>query len=165
MFSQASEYALRAMAELARKPAGEWVLTSQLASNLELPAHYLAKVLQTLARRGLLDSQRGRQGGFRLAHSPESITAYDVVHALDDVRMFETCIMGESSCSDETACPLHSLWKGIRNSFLEVLQTTTMRDFAEFQDRRPISGRLRRVFETPPRFAPAQRTTPGKETS
>ncbi len=149
MFSQASEYALRAATELARMPQGEWVLTAQLAAALDLPSHYLGKVLQNLARRGLLESQRGRQGGFRLARPAGSISAYDVVRALDDARMLESCIMGENTCSDDTACPLHSLWKGIRTRFLEMLQSTTLKEFAEFQDRRPCSTRMPRVFDVP----------------
>jgi Rrf2 family protein len=142
MFSQTSEYALRALTHLAIMPEGEWALTAQLATALDMPAHYLAKVLQSLARRGLLESQRGRLGGFRLARSPDEITAYDVVHALDDVRVFENCIMGETTCSDETACPLHSLWGSIRDRFRTALQTSTLKDLAAFQQARPDSARL-----------------------
>lgn len=142
MFSQASEYALRALTELARFPSGDWVLTSQLAESLNIPVHYLAKVLQTLARRGLLESQRGRQGGFRLALPPEQITAYDVVRALDDVQSLEECVMGERECSDATACPLHSLWKTIKQRFRHALETNTLQDLAAFQEKRPDSVRL-----------------------
>ena len=142
MFSQASEYALRALTELARYPMGEWVLTTQLADPLEIPVHYLAKVLQTLAKRGLLESQRGRMGGFRLAVPASDVTAYDVVKALDDVRTLESCIMGEGECSDETACPLHTLWQSLRQRFVEALETTTLKDLAEFQEQRPGSVRL-----------------------
>src|SRR5690606_28457725 len=95
MFSQASEYALRALTELARCGREEWILTGDLAEMLGVPVHYLAKVLQTLARKGVLESQRGRQGGFRLAEAPEETTVYDVVRELDDVRQLENCIMGE----------------------------------------------------------------------
>ena len=142
MFSQASEYALRALTELARHPEGEWVLVSQLADPLNIPVHYLAKVLQTLARRGVLESQRGRQGGFRLARPAWDVTADDVVRELDDVRWLETCVMGEHDCSDATACPLHVLWKGIRQRFLSALESTTLKDLADFQDQRPDSVRL-----------------------
>ncbi|MBK8207051.1 MAG: RrF2 family transcriptional regulator [Planctomycetes bacterium] len=142
MFSQASEYALRALTELARYPAGEWVLVTQIADPLAIPVHYLAKVLQTLARRGVLESQRGRQGGFRLAKPAWDITAYDVVRELDDVRSLESCVMGEGECSDATACPLHSLWKNIRQRFVTALETTTLKDLAEFQEHRPDSVRL-----------------------
>lgn len=158
MFSQASEYALRALTELARSEKQEWVLTSQLAEQLQIPVHYLAKVLQILARRGLLESQRGRQGGFRLARSPAEVTAWDVVSELDDARALHSCIMGESECSDETACPLHSLWKTIRDRFIRMLQTTTLRDLARFQDTRPDSLRLPAVR---PARAAATRPKPG----
>ncbi|MCA8913278.1 MAG: RrF2 family transcriptional regulator [Planctomycetes bacterium] len=145
MFSQASEYALRALTELARCDPQEWVLTSQLAKLLDVPVHYLAKVLQTLARRGILESQRGRQGGFRLGMSPDDVSAYDVVRELDDIRSLESCIMGENDCSDDTACPLHALWKTIRDEFVDALRNTTLRDLADFQEARPGSGRLAAV--------------------
>ena len=161
MFSQASEYALRALTELARCGREEWVLTGDLAELLGVPVHYLAKVLQTLARKGVLESQRGRQGGFRLAEPPEELTVYDVVRELDDVRQLESCIMGESDCSDDTACPLHTLWRDIRDEFVESLQNTTLKDLAEFQDNRPGSGRLSIVKPKLPELKPAK-ARPGR---
>ena len=59
MFSQASEYALRALTELARCEKGEWVLAGDMAELLDVPVHYLAKVLQTLARKGIQAARRG----------------------------------------------------------------------------------------------------------
>jgi Rrf2 family transcriptional regulator, iron-sulfur cluster assembly transcription factor len=145
MFSQASEYALRALTELARCEEGQWVLAGDMAELLDVPVHYLAKVLQTLARKGILESQRGRQGGFRLAEAAHQITVYDVVRELDDLRSLESCVMGEAECSDATACPLHKLWKSIRDRFTDSLQTTTLLDLARFQEQRPGSGRLSAV--------------------
>ncbi len=132
MFSQASEYALRALTVLGSCEPGQWVLAHDLAEMLNIKVHYLAKVLQTLARRGVLESQRGRQGGFRLARAPESITLWDVVSELDDVSKLEGCVMGEDTCSDETACPLHTLWKDLRTKFKEKLQGTSLRQLADF---------------------------------
>ncbi|HRJ77570.1 MAG TPA: Rrf2 family transcriptional regulator [Planctomycetota bacterium] len=132
MFSQASEYALRALTVLGACEQGQWVLAHDLADLLNIKVHYLAKVLQILARRGILESQRGRQGGFRLARKPESITLWDVVAELDDVSKLEGCVMGEDQCSDETACPLHTLWKDLRTKFKEKLQNTSLKQLAEF---------------------------------
>lgn len=162
MFSQASEYALRALTELARTEGQDWVLASQLALRLEVPVHYLAKVLQVLARRGMLESQRGRQGGFRLARPAREITAWDVVQELDDARALYGCIMGESECSDETACPLHRLWKTIRDQFIRMLQTTTLHDLARFQNKR--GGSLRLPAVRPPARR-AGRESPGGSTT
>lgn len=132
MFSQASENALRSLTVLASCDPGQWILAHDLAELLNIRVHYLAKVLQTLARRGILMSHRGRQGGFRLARAPEAITLWDVVVELDDVNKLEGCVMGEDECSDETACPLHTLWKDLRTKFKEKLQSTTLRQLADF---------------------------------
>lgn len=132
MFSQASENALRALTILAGCEQGQWVLAHDLAELLNIKVHYLAKVLQTLARRGVLESHRGRQGGFRLARPAQTITLWDVVAELDDVSKLEGCVMGEDTCSDETACPLHTLWKDLRTKFKEKLQNTTLQQLADF---------------------------------
>ena len=163
MFSQASEYALRALTELARVEKGEWVLAGDMAELLNVPVHYLAKVLQTLARKGILESQRGRQGGFRLTELPHQITVYDVVRELDDLRSLEGCIMGEADCSDATACPLHNLWKGLRDRFTESLQMTTLLDLAKFQEQRPGSGRLSAVKAKLPDLPISSRLNPDKQ--
>ena len=161
MFSQASEYALRALAELARCEQGQWVLAGDMSELLDVPVHYLAKVLQTLARKGILESQRGRLGGFRLAEASHQVTVYDVVRELDDLRSLESCIMGEADCSDDTACPLHTLWRGVRDQFTESLQTTTLADLARFQETRPGSGRLSAVKAKLPQLPPSRRTKSG----
>ncbi|MCC6572283.1 MAG: Rrf2 family transcriptional regulator [Planctomycetes bacterium] len=132
MFSQASEYALRALTVLAQNEDHQWMLAQDLAGCLGVRVHYLAKVLQTLARKGILESQRGRAGGFRLARKPEAITLWEIVLELDDVRRLEGCVMGEDVCADETACPLHTLWKEIRTRFKDKLQGTTLLNLAQF---------------------------------
>ncbi len=142
MFSQASEYALRALSELARCEPDEWVLAGDLAELLNLPSHYLAKVLQKLARQNILDSQRGRLGGFRLARPATEISIYDIVAQLDDLRSLESCVMGEADCSDDTACPMHQLWRGIRDEFVASLQNTSLAQMGEFQANRDGSARL-----------------------
>ncbi|MCK6439256.1 MAG: Rrf2 family transcriptional regulator [Planctomycetes bacterium] len=132
LFSQASEYGLRATVELARSSPGEWLLTADLAARLSVPTHYLAKVLQTLARRGILESQRGRQGGFRLAKAAKDISAWDVIVELEDVRRLDSCVMGETVCCDEQPCPLHQVWKNIRSLLVHTLQMMSLQDLAQF---------------------------------
>jgi DNA-binding IscR family transcriptional regulator len=68
-----------------------------------------------------------------------------VVNLMDDLRALESCIMGEAECSDETACPLHSIWGPMRERFVASLKTSTLRDLGEFQELRPESGRLQAV--------------------
>jgi len=105
VISQTTEYALRAVVWLAANP--EKPLTAQqIAEATRVPAGYLAKVLQGLSRAGLLHSQRGLGGGFRLARSPDSLTMWEVVQAVDPLRRIHECPMGFVAHGQEL-CALH----------------------------------------------------------
>ena len=82
MFTQTSEYALRAVAWLAGH-AGAVYTTGEIAEGTQVPTSYLSKVLQSLGRAGLLDSQRGLGGGFTLTKNADEITVLDVLNATD----------------------------------------------------------------------------------
>ena len=105
MFSQTAEYALRAVACLAKRP-GEPMTTRQIADASRVPAGYLAKILQALARAGVVSGQRGLNGGFLLARRPEDLTLLDVVHFADGSRRITTCPMGIPD-HGTALCPLH----------------------------------------------------------
>lgn len=104
MISQSAEYALRAAVCLASHPA-ERLSTARVAEETKVPAGYLAKVLQALARAGLVTSIPGRAGGFVLAREPAAITVLDVVNAVEPVRRIDSCPLGRKSHT--SLCPLH----------------------------------------------------------
>ena len=105
MFSQTAEYALRAVACLARRP-GEPMTTRQIADASRVPAGYLAKILQALARAGVVTGQRGLNGGFLLARRPEDLTMLDVVRVADGSRRITACPLGVPGHAP-ALCPLH----------------------------------------------------------
>jgi Rrf2 family protein len=105
VISQTTEYALRAVVWLAANP--EKPLTAQqIAEATRVPAGYLAKVLQGLSRAGLLHSQRGLGGGFTLAKSPDGLTMWEVVQAVDPLKRIDSCPLGFES-HGTSLCPLH----------------------------------------------------------
>jgi Rrf2 family protein len=104
MFSQTAEYALRAVVYLASK-AGEGQTTQQIAARTQTPAGYQSKVLQQLARAGLVQAQRGLGGGFSLACDPATLTIWDIVQAVDPIRRIEACPLGLDG--HLKLCPLH----------------------------------------------------------
>src|SRR5689334_17783414 len=104
MLSQTAEYALRAVVHLSTCP-GESVAGPQLAQITQVPAQYLSKVMQSLARGGLVDAQRGKNGGFTLTRPPEDISILDVVNAVDPLRRIKGCPLGLKG--HERLCPLH----------------------------------------------------------
>ena len=105
MISQTAEYALRAVAALAGSP-GEPMITQRLADSTKVPAGYLAKVLQSLGRAGLVSSTRGVGGGFVLARPADQITIFDIVQAVDPLQRIRTCPLGLAS-HGVRLCPLH----------------------------------------------------------
>jgi len=128
IYSKPCEYAIRALVFLARFP--DHGAARGIAKAEGLPAPVLGKVLQELVRKGLLESRRGPGGGFRLARNPQLITLRDVVAAIDGLDQFAECAVGLEGCSDESPCPLHDTWKGLRTKLMNYLETTTLTDMA-----------------------------------
>ncbi len=121
--SQSAKYALRATIYLAENGVGPH-LSRDIAEALNVPSQYLAKILQDLARNGLLISAKGRGGGFRLALPPAQIELLSVVRAIEGERFGEGCALGLPDCSEEAPCALHSAWKRLRGDLLGMLQST-----------------------------------------
>lgn len=151
VISRSAEYAIRALAYLAQ--AGDrWALNREIAEELDLPPQFLTKLLGTLAREGLLGSQRGRSGGFRLARAPREIRLIEIVDPFDRLSGRQQCLLGQDVCSDRYACPLHETWKGIQEEFRSLFGRTTLADVIESAPRGafPKSGspvaRSRRIL-------------------
>jgi Rrf2 family transcriptional regulator, iron-sulfur cluster assembly transcription factor len=152
VFSQTTEYAIRAAIDIATRPQGEQVLASYLGETLDIPAHYLSKILQQLVRVRVLKSTRGRQGGFALAKPAEKIKLREIVAPFEDLKKYEECILGQAVCSDAGACPLHDFWAGVRSRYLEELNHRTLKELGDFQLRRlaTMSAGLRGKLQTVP---------------
>jgi len=155
MFSHTTEYAIRAMIDIATRPEGEKILAAELSEALEIPAHYLAKILQQLVRARVLTSVRGRQGGFALAKPPGKVRLIDVVAPFEDLKKYEECILGQSVCSEAGACPLHDFWGDVRDRFLAELKDKTLKDLGEFQ--------LKRLSEMSPSLKGKLKSVPGMQ--
>ena len=130
IFSRPCEYAIRAMTHLANSPEGV-ARAQEIAAAEDIPLPILSKVLQDLARDGLLKSRRGPGGGFRLARPPEHISLRDVVAAIDGTEDFYRCAAGLAGCTEEAPCPLHDMWKRFREHLMVSLETSTLDSMAK----------------------------------
>lgn len=128
MITKTGLHAVRAVAALARLPEGAYAGAARVAREIKAPQNYLGKLLQVLAREGLVVSQKGLGGGFRLARDADEITLYDVVDPFEHVSRWSGCLLGHRECSDEAACGLHQQWKQVRNAYLRLLTRTTIAD-------------------------------------
>lgn len=124
MISQTAEYALRAIVVLAQGP-DQVMLTPQIAAATKVPPAYLAKVLQTLGRHGLVHSQRGLGGGFSLAKEPAQITVLEVVNAVDPLKRIERCPL-DLAGHGMNLCPLHKRLDEAAESVEQSFARTTI---------------------------------------
>lgn len=127
--SRSAEYALRAMASLARSAErDEKVRASDLAPRIGVPLPYLSKILNRLTVAGLLTSQKGHGGGFILAKSPAKIRFVDVLRAVDFSPRTDHCLFGWDQCDVLDPCPLHHEWTRLKESFEAWARTRTLAD-------------------------------------
>jgi len=135
MFSKTCEYAIRAVIFIAQKSQdGERVSIKTIASGIDSPEHFIAKILQDLSRRGLVQSMKGPNGGFFLNEASRKLTLSDIVKAVDGNQIFVGCALGLKNCSEKEPCPLHHQFKAIRNQIQMMLQSTRVGELSEDLD-------------------------------
>lgn len=134
MLSKTGLHAVRALVALARLPHGAFAGAANLAADIGAPQNYLGKLLRNLAEQGLLESQKGLGGGFRLARDPSEITLLEVVEPIEHISRWSGCILGLTSCSDSEPCPLHERWKTVRTAYVQMLQRTSLADLIRRQN-------------------------------
>jgi len=155
IYSRSSEYAIRAFMHLAQAPDGKYVMVKQIAEQENIPAHFLAKILQQLARKGLLRSSKGPTGGFALRKPASEIALVHIVEALDGLVDYERCVSGLAECTDDAPCAMHEVWKDLRSRIMDYLEKTTIADLVRaLEEKRKALDKARR----PATVGVAQRT-------
>ena len=126
IYSRSSEYAIRAFVHLAQVPDGRYAMVKNIAEAEDIPAHFLAKILQQLARKGLLRSSKGPTGGFALRVDAEDIRLLDIVEALDGLAPYQQCASGLAECNDDMPCSMHDSWVALRSRIMDYLGRNTI---------------------------------------
>ena len=128
IYSRSAEYAIRAFVHLAQVPEGKYAMVKNIAEQEDIPAHFLAKILQQLARKGLLRSSKGPTGAF----------------ALHGLAPYQQCASGLSECSDEMPCSMHDSWVALRSRIMDYLGKNTIADLSKALDQKKKSLALTR---------------------
>ena len=131
ILSRTSQYAVQALIYMATQPSGSPILNKDIAAKLNVPAPYLAKILQNLAKGNLLYSFRGRLGGFCLKEDGLETTLMDVLLLTEGPSFTQSCLLGLKKCSDETACPVHFRWKPVKEKIIGLLKEITLDKLAK----------------------------------
>ncbi len=150
ILTRTTQYAIQTMVYMAMQPAGTPVLVRTMASQLGVPAPYLAKIMQQLGRAGMVSSTRGRLGGFRLQPDAEHTALMQILTLVEGPGVATTCVLGLKTCDERTACPMHTQWAPIKARVLSLLEGRTVGQLATAVR----SGRYR-LADLPAALAPA----------
>ncbi|MCB0554499.1 MAG: Rrf2 family transcriptional regulator [Phaeodactylibacter sp.] len=131
MFSKSCKYAIRAVLYLAANASeAQKAGVKEIADALDVPKHFLAKILQDLSRHNLISSAKGPSGGFFLSEKNRRATLRSVVESIDGPDIFTSCILGLPVCSSENPCPLHSQAMKYRNGLLDLIEHQPIEEVA-----------------------------------
>jgi Rrf2 family protein len=131
MISQRSRYALKALIRLARAPKGESIPARDIARTEGIPHAFLEQILLDLKRLKLIDSRRGKDGGYTLAISPSQITLADILRIVDGPVAPLSCLSKTAyrrceDCVSEQACALRHIFIETHGAMLAVLEKRTL---------------------------------------
>jgi len=132
MFSKTCEYAIRAMIYVAQKSKdGNKVGIKEIAAGIDSPEHFIAKILQDLGRRKLLQSAKGPNGGFYVDADALHCSLADIVKVVDGDKLFTGCGLGLKQCSESHPCPIHHEFKTVRRDIQQMLENARLGEFTE----------------------------------
>ncbi|HET7356532.1 MAG TPA: Rrf2 family transcriptional regulator [Nocardioidaceae bacterium] len=139
--SAKSDYALRALIELAGRVEGAPVSAEEIGRRQDIPHGFLQTILADLRRAGLVLSQRGQSGGWRMARDPDSVTVADVIRAVDGPLVSVYGLRPEAVSYNDSARILQHVWIAARSSLREVFEQVTIRALAEGDLPGPVMDR------------------------
>jgi len=102
----------------------------EISSALDVPKHFLAKILQQLTRKRLISSSKGRNGGFYLSEDNKTLNLLSVIECIDGPGAFSDCVLGLEACSNDNPCPYHNTVKKYRDGFFDVIENETIEESA-----------------------------------
>lgn len=132
MFSKACKHGIRAVIYLAAYSTSEKRCgIKSISENINIPSPFLGKILQKLAKEGVIHSIKGPNGGFYTTEEDTSKPMMTVVNVIDGGEIFDSCAVGLSHCSDDKPCPLHNDIKPFREELKKSLTEKSIKEFAD----------------------------------
>ena len=129
--SAKSDYALRALIEIASETSGAALSAEELGRRQDIPRGFLQAILADLRRAGIVRSQRGQAGGWKLARGADAVTVADVIRAVDGPLVSVYGLRPEAVEYNEAAHVLQHVWIAARSSLREVFERVTIAALAE----------------------------------
>jgi Rrf2 family protein len=152
MLSQKARYAIRALSVLAELPPGEQAQIAGIADAARVPRKFLEQILVDLKKRGLVHSQRGKHGGYRLSRSADDIVLAEVIRTIDGPLALSPCASRMAyrkcdDCVDEATCAIRKVLLEVRDATADILEHRTLASMKELASPRRKKPAARRVSQ------------------
>ncbi len=120
MLTNASKYAIRSVLFLAKNgKEGKKFSSKEIAKELNIPLHFVAKLLQPLVKNDIISSLKGPNGGFFFTKNNGKKKVCDIIEVIEGKNIFDSCFMGLPRCGDENPCPVHHIVLPFKKNLLE----------------------------------------------
>ncbi|MDR3676146.1 MAG: Rrf2 family transcriptional regulator [Acidobacteriota bacterium] len=124
--SKKADYGLIAVRHLAEKPLATASSAKEIARTYGIPTELLAKILQRLAKHGILISQHGTNGGYALARHPREISAFEVIRAIEGPLFITSCVTDKRECGQMNHCTVREPLQKVNESLVKALSAVNM---------------------------------------
>ena len=132
--TRAAEYAIRCVLYLAKRPPGQLASRREVSEAMDIPMAFLGKIVQGLAKAGVLVVRQGARGGYELALPPDDISLLMVVEAIDGEILVNECLSRPQECGRSRFCAVHRVWDKARTQFRDTLRSASFSDLAASDD-------------------------------
>ena len=131
MISQKCQYSLRAVFELGKRWGNGPVKIAEIAKAQAIPIRFLESILNQLKQGGFVESRRGREGGYLLAHAPARIKVGEIIRFIEGPIAPVECAVGESGCPHRTDCVFLPMYQKVGKAVADVYDGTTFQDLMD----------------------------------
>ena len=132
MLTNASKYAIRAVLYLTEHASTKKKLSSSdIANGLDISESFIAKLLQTLAKKNVISSHKGPKGGFYMSKNNLQNNINDIIWAIEERDIFEGCFLGLPRCSDENPCPIHHIVAPFKEELYKKFNDISILEFSK----------------------------------
>jgi Rrf2 family protein len=129
--SRRVDYGLRAVIYLSGQDPKKCCSITEIAKQQGVPRKFLEKIIQDLIRKGLIKSRRGSCGGYMLARSPDAISFYDVIEAIEGPVAVNACLDQHLGCDQLPRCTMVGVWSEVQRRVIEVFTSTKIADLRQ----------------------------------
>lgn len=130
--STKGRYALRMMLDLAQNQGDNYIALKTVSERQNISKKYLEQIVPVLSRAGLLEANRGYNGGYRLSKEPKDYTVAEILNLTEGSLAPVSCLEKDpASCERSAFCPTLPLWKGLEKAISDYLSSITLGDLME----------------------------------